>query len=105
MNRRFRLTTSSLFIAFCCFAARPLRVPALSQEGQQPPAQGPTAPGVIKAQANLVIVDVIATDKKGNYIHDLEAKDFHVYEDGNEQKITSFFRTSDAKGPNAPAAN
>ena len=58
-------------------------------------------PGVIKAETNLVLVDVIATDKKGNYIKDLEKKDFHVFEDNAEQAISSFSRESDIE-PNAP---
>jgi len=34
-------------------------------------------------------VDAAVTDKKGNAVHDLAAKDFHVWEDGKEQPITS----------------
>src|SRR5439155_879921 len=75
----------------------PLGAPALPQEapqaspprGQQPVA---TVPGVIKTQTNLVLVDAVATDKKGNYIRDLEAKDFTVFEDNKEQTISSFSR-------------
>jgi VWFA-related protein len=72
--------------------------PAVSQgaqnASQQPP---PTAPEVIKAETNLVLVDVIAMDKKGNYVEDLESKDFHVFQDNDEQKIASFSRASEAK--------
>jgi hypothetical protein len=32
---------------------------------------GQNPPMVIKTETNLVLVDVIATDKKGNYIKDL----------------------------------
>ena len=37
-----------------------------------------------------MLVDSIVTDKKGNYVRDLEEKDFKVWEDGKEQAITSF---------------
>ena len=57
---------------------------------------------MIKAETNLVLVDVIATDKKGNYIKDLEKKDFHVYEDDAEQTISSFSHEADIQ-PNGPA--
>src|SRR5205085_2103468 len=69
------------------------------QSAQQTPA---TAPGIIKAQTNLVLVDAIATDKKGNYIRNLEAGDFRVYEDNKERKIVSFSRMSDVPRPAAP---
>ena len=45
---------------------------------------------VLKAEARLVLVDAVVTDKKGAYVHDLTVKDFRVYEDNKEQKITSF---------------
>src|SRR4249920_1604232 len=100
--RRLKLTLSFLVI-WCLWGIGPSRIPALPEDPQQANQKAPTtAPGIIKTQANLVLVDAIATDKKGNYIHDLEAKDFHVYEDSKEQKISSFTRTSDANGPSAP---
>src|SRR5207247_1981429 len=101
---RLRVTLPFLVLFLCCSVLGPSRAPALPQVAQQSNAQAPpTSPEVIKAQANLVLVDAIATDKKGNYVHDLESKDFHVYEDNQEQKISSFVRTSDPNGPNAPA--
>jgi VWFA-related protein len=78
--------------------------PARQLTGAQnpsPPA-GENPPMVIKTETNLVLVDLIATDKKGNYIKDLEKKDFHVYEDDAEQPISSFSREADIE-PNAPA--
>src|SRR5689334_8565734 len=104
MRERCRATLPLLMVALCGSAGEPTRAPALPQGAAQPGSQAPiTTPGVIKAQANLVMVDVIATDKKGNYIHDLEAREFHVYEDGKEQKITAFLHSSGAAGPNAPS--
>jgi VWFA-related protein len=74
--------------------------PAGAQNPIAPAAENP--PVVIKAESNLVLVDVIATDKKGNYITDLEKNDFHVFEDDAEQSITSFSHEADIT-PNAPA--
>ncbi len=74
--------------------------PAGAQNPSVPAAENPQA--VIKAEANLVMVDVIVTDKKGNYIKDLEKKDFRVYEDDAEQPISAFSREADLE-PNAPA--
>src|SRR5690348_9363191 len=103
-RRRMEVMASVLLITGYCASTGPSRTPALPQGSQQVVSQAPaTAPGVIKAEANLVLLDVVATDKKGNYVRDLESKDFHVYEDNSEQKIISFSRASDANGPNAPS--
>src|SRR5579872_4747316 len=45
---------------------------------------------VIRTETRLVLVDTVVTDKKGNYIRDLTAKDFKVWEDNKEQAIQSF---------------
>jgi VWFA-related protein len=47
-------------------------------------------------------VDVIATDKKGGYVKDLEAKEFQVFEDNRQQEITSFSRPAELQGPQKP---
>ena len=57
---------------------------------------------VFKAQAKLVLVDSIVTDKKGNYIRDLTKNDFRVWEDNKEQTIKSFSYESDNASPNNP---
>jgi VWFA-related protein len=56
------------------------------QSGEASPGEVP----VIKAQTRLVLVDTVVTDKKGNYIRNLAAKDFKVWEDNKEQAISSF---------------
>ncbi len=59
--------------------------------------QNPTSVSeVIRTESQMVLVDVIATDKKGKHLTDLESKDFHVYEDDKEQTISSFSRMSEA---------
>jgi VWFA-related protein len=45
---------------------------------------------VLKAVTRLVVVDVVATDKKGEAVTDLERVDFTVLEDGMEQQIRVF---------------
>ena len=44
-------------------------------------------------------MDTIVTDKKGNYITDLTAKDFKVWEDNKEQPIKSFSFESGSAAP------
>ncbi|MDR3698422.1 MAG: VWA domain-containing protein, partial [Candidatus Sulfopaludibacter sp.] len=45
---------------------------------------------VIRTETRVVLVDAVVTDKKNNYIHDLERKDFKVWEDDKAQSINSF---------------
>jgi VWFA-related protein len=67
---------------------------------QQPPAQPAADPGsVIRTETRVVLVDAVATDKKGGYVRDLTAKDFKVWEDGKEQKVTSFYFGADPSAP------
>ena len=60
--------------------------PLLAQE----PGQPVTAPGRIRVTTELVLVNVVARDKKGNLIKDLKKEDFTLYEDGKKQTISSF---------------
>ena len=67
---------------------------------QQPTPQTPVDSGaVIKTETRLVVVDTVVTDKKGGYVRDLTAKDFRVWEDKKEQKITTFSFEADPNGP------
>lgn len=76
--------------------------------GQQSPAQPNPAQSnqtpvdsglLIQTETKQVLVDAIVTDKKGNYVADLKAKDFHVQEDGKDQPIKSFsFEADPANG-------
>ena len=66
-------------------------------------AQAPASSGaVIRTETKLVLVDTVVTDKKGNYIHDLEAKDFKVWEDNKEQPIKSFSFEAGTASPSNP---
>lgn len=57
----------------------------------------------VKVTTRLVIVDVVAHDKKGHAITDLEATDLRILEDGKEQPIRSFIFQSGA--PSLEKAN
>src|SRR6202167_119276 len=57
----------------------------------------------IHSESRLVLVDSVVTDKKGNYIRDLQQKDFKVWEDGKEQSLTSFsYEENTGSGENKP---
>src|SRR5208337_4119780 len=81
-------------------------VHTLAQSGgapNAPPQVAGTSPEVIRAEANLVLVDVIATNKKGEYIKDLDVKELQVFEDNKQQAIASFSRAREGRGPQAPS--
>jgi VWFA-related protein len=62
-------------------------------EGKGSFAQAPpqTATATIHVQAQLVVLDVVVTDRKGNLVtRPLERGDFTIYENGVEQRIASF---------------
>jgi VWFA-related protein len=51
----------------------------------------------LRTNTRLVVVDVVATDSKGQPVPDLKASDFTLLEDGKPQKISGFnFEHSDA---------
>ena len=64
----------------------------------QAPSQPPT---IIKTETKLVLVDVVATDKKGKYIDDLAMKNFKVWEDNKEQALKTFSYGPDPSSPDA----
>ncbi|HVF48759.1 MAG TPA: VWA domain-containing protein [Pyrinomonadaceae bacterium] len=45
---------------------------------------------VERVNADLVVLNVTVTDKAGKYVHKIPRKDFRVFEDGREQKISTF---------------
>ncbi len=44
----------------------------------------------IQVTSELVLVNVVARDKKGNLVRDLKKEDFTLLEDGKRQKISTF---------------
>ena len=57
-----------------------------------PPPQRPTSDTaeVVRISTNLVQIDAVVTDRRGQHIADLGAEEFEVYEDGNRQQISNF---------------
>ena len=85
--RCIRLTPAVL----CCALTLTL---CLAQDNAPEPETS-SAP-VIRAETRVVLVDAVVTDKKGEYIRDLTAKNFRIWEDSTEQTITSFSLESDS---------
>src|SRR2546423_14898382 len=97
-------------LSLLCGAARPQS--RQSKETQK----GAGDEEVVTVRSRLVNVDVSVKDKKGNYVNDLKADDFNVFENGVRQQV-EFFKpppaavTADCAGrppsrekPTAPTA-
>ena len=73
---------------------------AQQDKAQQDKKYAPIDSGlVIQTETKLVVVDAVVTDKKNQYVRDLKAKDFKVWEDGKEQAIKSFAFEADPTSP------
>jgi VWFA-related protein len=73
-------------------AASLLIAPAFAQDDQ-----------VVKLKADLVTVDAMVTDKDGNFIRNLKAEDFVLYEDDQPQKL-DFFEANEQAALTRPLA-
>ena len=58
----------------------------------QAPAPSGQEPAPIRVQVDEVIVPVTVTDNQDRFVNNLDAKDFHVYDQGREQKVIYFSR-------------
>jgi Ca-activated chloride channel family protein len=56
------------------------------------PAARPQDEEVLKVETDLVVLNVTATNARGEYVHGLKRTDFQVFEDGREQEIMTFSR-------------
>ncbi len=63
---------------------------AIAQQQPSPPPPPPVASSVLRAQSNVVRIDVEVTDSSGKAIKGLRADQFEVTDDGKPQKITTF---------------
>jgi Ca-activated chloride channel family protein len=62
---------------------------APAPDGQAAPGQEPAR---FRSQRTEVLVPVTVTDYKDRFVNNLDVNDFHIYDQGREQKIVSFSR-------------
>lgn len=74
-----------------------------SDSGPVQTANGDQNVPSVKVTTRLVIVDVVAHDKKGHAITDLETADLRILEDGKEQPIRSFVLQRGSQPAGEPA--
>lgn len=77
----------SLCLAFILLFALSNKTDMFAQNPQEGVYQ---SQAVLRANTRLVVVDVVATDNKGQPVKDLQAKDFTVLENGTQQKVSDF---------------
>jgi VWFA-related protein len=66
-----------------------VRLWALALPAFQAHAQAPSEPS-FRVSVDLVQIDAVVTDSKGNHIRDLQPGDFQILVDGKPRKITNF---------------
>ncbi len=96
----------SLLISFLGVAlavSTPITAQQPTPASPQSPAEAPTT--VIRTTTRMVVLDVVATDKRGNPVTDLKATDFTVLEKDKEQTIKSFSLEQPASAPGQPSAS
>ncbi len=91
MMRRPLLSTSRRLALFSILTAtilaaapRAAQAPAPAQAERQMP------PVTFRVEVNYVEVDATVVDRNGDFVDNLQASDFQVFEDGKPQKVTSF---------------
>jgi Ca-activated chloride channel homolog len=88
-----RFPILSIFVCSCMVFAQAAKAPTpAATSNQAAPANVADSQSSIKVQVNEVIVPVTVTDFKGKFVSDLEKKDFKVFDEGKEQKISFFTR-------------
>jgi VWFA-related protein len=72
---------------------------------QDKPAEGrAAAPQVFPADTQVVVLDVVARDKKGRVVRDLRPEEIEVFEEGSKKEITSFRFVETGTVPVLPGA-
>ena len=74
------------------FSQQPVASPPAPPQQSKPDSQKPTPEDldVVKITTNLVQIDAVVTDKKGQRITDLRPDEIEMLEDGKSQKVTNF---------------
>lgn len=83
MNKALAIIAATL-LALNTFAQTPPPPPAQQQTAAQQPQYR------VRVTSELVLVNVVVRDKKGNLVRDLKKDDFTLLEDGKRQAISTF---------------
>ena len=67
-------------------------------------AQDEPRPATFRADASLVVLDLVVRDKKGQPVRDLRPEEIHVFEDGVRRDLAAFRLVETSEGSAASAA-
>jgi VWFA-related protein len=103
-------TRGRLFTLLVVLSAVLIFVPSfLNSQSSSPPGSEPTnklpeSTPILRATTRLVLLDVVVTDHRGQFVPGLKAGDFTVLEDGKQQKVSAFtvHTVPSAPKPNFP---
>lgn len=99
--------------ALATLLALAIAVPTVAQKKNQEPEQPRLVENI---DVRIINVDVVVTDKKGNFVPNLTAEDFTILENGVQKPISNFYEVQgsvaknvvgeapEAPAPEAPAA-
>ena len=90
--RTLKLLAPVLALAGGFLLAQEAAKPAIDKPAVDTTAKQPLILDALKVAVNEVIVPVTVTDEKGRFVSDLDEKDFKIFDEGKEQKITYFNR-------------
>ncbi len=98
MFKSNRSVTFFALIALLACGVAPSRfaqqqTPSSTQTKQQNPSQQ-DQDAIVRISTQLVQIDAVVTDKKGNHIEDLTTDDFELFVDGKKQDLTHFKHVS-----------
>jgi len=101
-RRIHRVGSSLLVVGLCLFS------PAFAQQQPGPPPPPPSPVSTLRAESNVVRIDVEVTDSSGRPIKGLRADQFEVTDNGRVEKISTFAYSDierlDTAGPDNSAA-
>ncbi len=81
-----KLTRNFFSILAAAILLLPMAAPVIAQQADQPKVKEAR----IQVTTELVLVNVVARDKKGNLVRDLKKSDFALFEDGKKQEISTY---------------
>jgi VWFA-related protein len=92
-NQRLLAVVVGMFLGSVSFGQRP----------DSPSSQKPAEGDVVRITTNLVQVDAVITDKRGNAVTDLKPEELQLFENNRSQKITHFsYITTGAPSSSTP---
>ena len=101
ISRLFLILIVLISFAVASAQTRPSRpkpratpVPDLPKPDEMPAPEEPQNIETVKTDTDLVSIPVIATDSNGKYVGDLLQSEFSIFEDGVQQQVAFFAKTS-----------